>query len=87
MTNKMAIRYLTPVKTFMKRQDFDRHYIEAMELAIKVLGTEPLSAEWVFTADGGSWHCSNCKGLVGFGSFHPKDNFCSNCGAKMRNVE
>ena len=37
MTNKMAIKYLTPVKTFMKRQDFDRHYIEAMELAIKTL--------------------------------------------------
>lgn len=37
MTNKMAMRYLSPVKTLMKKLDFDCHYIEALELAIKAL--------------------------------------------------
>ena len=37
MTDRQAIKYLSPVKTLMKRLDFDKHYIEALETAMQAL--------------------------------------------------
>ncbi len=46
MTDKMAVRYLSPVKSLMKKLDFDRHYIEALDYAIKNLKEKPQS-KWI----------------------------------------
>jgi hypothetical protein len=45
MTDKMAMRYLSPVKSLMKKLDFDRHYIEALDFAVKNLKERP--QEWI----------------------------------------
>ena len=46
MTDKMAMRYLSPVKSLMKKLDFDRHYIEALDYAIKNL-KEGSQSKWI----------------------------------------
>lgn len=52
--------------------------------------TNALKGEWIYTQyDGnpniGNWHCSECRHIVHGGySQKPYYNFCSNCGADMR---
>lgn len=84
MTNKMAIRYLSPVKSLMKKLDFDRHYIEALDFAIKNLKERP-KGEWIVGEymDCHSdilpkYTCPFC-GKVEYGRY----DFC-HCGADMR---
>lgn len=51
MTDKMAIRYLSPVKSLMKKLDFDRHYIEALDFAIKNLKEISEKEDWILVND------------------------------------
>lgn len=77
MTNKMAIRYLSPVKSLMKKLDFDEHYIDALDFAIKVLKDRP-QGKWLWFKDG-YYKCDKCGEVE-----RAKKNFCSKCGANMQ---
>jgi len=89
MTNKMAIRYLSPVKSLMKKLDFDRHYIEALDFALKNLKERPIG-EWEFFSIGNNQYtrCSVCKDehiseYTDLDWWYDNFKYCPKCGAFM----
>ena len=84
MTDKMAMRYLSPIKSLMKKLDFDRHYIEALDHAIKNLKERP-QGEWKALTYH-TCYCTNCHFDFDIMKcdFMTKMKFCPNCGADMR---
>ena len=85
MTDKQALRYLSPVKTLMKRLDFDKHYIEALETAMQALKdrSERPQGKWIKDEEHSitieMFKCTNCGYWNGADHF----NFCPSCGAQM----
>lgn len=82
MTNKEAIELLKKATMFEPTLE-NRDYPEAFDLAIKALKERP-TGEWEepFEMNGKSYHkCNNChvsSQLILI------DNYCPNCGAKMK---
>ena len=88
MTNKEAIEILTQTQINLGRRNGKKAFTEALLKAIEALEKKP-QGEWIkysFKDFGamGDWNykCSNCSKVFG-----GKSNFCSNCGADMRQEE
>ena len=68
--------------------------IEAYDMAIEALQTDPKRGGWIGEADGyydgelvyDTWYCSNCDYCIE-DEEQPTFNFCPNCGCRMKGVD
>jgi hypothetical protein len=78
MTNKEAIRRIKDHMRIHKMKEPRAIYItQALELAIKALEERP-TGKWIWFKDG-YYKCDKCGEVE-----RAKKNFCSKCGADMR---